>query len=327
MSNPYRIEGPALISFSMGRTSARLLWEILNAHDGSLPADVHVVCLNTGDEDEKSLRFYHECMTRWGALIHLVEFRDNEAGYEVVGLNSASRSGEPFDALIARKRTETSPLGYVPNRGAPYCSTELKARTARDWARGELGWTSGWKVVLGLRYDEKDRVDGAHNRNKSGKDPWVNVTPLYDAKVVTRGVNRFWFGKDRIDLTIPQHLLPQGFDLGLWGFEGNCVFCWKKSLAKRRRLIRLALDRGDTAQLQRWIARERRTGTTFDLKWSMEEICRSVLEEPDFLDLMGELPEDDEGEECGFTCALPDAAIIERGSGIALNRGCGRRAA
>lgn len=308
--NPFFLTGPALISFSAGRSSAEMLRRILDAHEGQLPQDVHVVFDNTGDEDERTLRFAHECAARWGQHIHWIEYRDDERGYEVVSYNSASRNGEPFDALIARKATEESPVGYVPNRGAPYCSIELKARTTRDWAYGELGWRGvRWNVALGLRHDEQPRVMGAIGRNLSGKDPWRNVMPLDAAKVSKRDIIRSWFGGDRIDLTIPPENLPRGFDLGLLDEEGNCVFCWKKSLTKRRRLIRRAIDRGDTAQLLRWIARERRTGTTFDLKWSMEEIMRSVIDEPTFLDLLGEIPEgfDDPTEECGFTCFTADA--------------------
>jgi hypothetical protein len=37
MSNPYLINGPALVSFSGGKTSAFMMHEILRAHGGTLP--------------------------------------------------------------------------------------------------------------------------------------------------------------------------------------------------------------------------------------------------------------------------------------------------
>ena len=46
--NPYLIHGPALISFSGGRTSGYMLKKILDAHSGLLPDDVHVTFANTG---------------------------------------------------------------------------------------------------------------------------------------------------------------------------------------------------------------------------------------------------------------------------------------
>lgn len=62
--NPYRITGPALISFSGGRTSAFMVWNILQAHGGTLPDDVVVAFANTGKEREETLRFVHECGSR-----------------------------------------------------------------------------------------------------------------------------------------------------------------------------------------------------------------------------------------------------------------------
>ena len=50
MADPYLITGPALISFSGGRTSAYMLKMILDAHGGTLPDDVHVCFANTGKE-------------------------------------------------------------------------------------------------------------------------------------------------------------------------------------------------------------------------------------------------------------------------------------
>src|SRR5580704_16732204 len=102
--NPYLINGPALISFSGGRTSAYMLHEILSAHGGKLPDDVHVCFANTGKEREETLRFVHECSVRWGVHVNWIEYRDNAEGFEVVGYNSASRNGEPFQAIIDKKK-------------------------------------------------------------------------------------------------------------------------------------------------------------------------------------------------------------------------------
>jgi hypothetical protein len=95
--NPYLIKGPALISFSGGRTSAYMLKMILDAHGGTLPDDVHVCFANTGKEREETLRFVHECASRWNVRVRWLEFATDlrsvgAAGrFEEVGYNSASR--------------------------------------------------------------------------------------------------------------------------------------------------------------------------------------------------------------------------------------------
>ncbi|MEI7608264.1 MAG: hypothetical protein WCJ64_12885 [Rhodospirillaceae bacterium] len=63
--DPYRIAGPALVSFSGGRTSAFMLKHILDAHGGVLPADVRVCFANTGREMLETLNFVEECSRRW----------------------------------------------------------------------------------------------------------------------------------------------------------------------------------------------------------------------------------------------------------------------
>ena len=48
--NPYFLKNPSLISFSGGRTSGYMLYQILKAHNGKLPDDVFVVFAKTGKE-------------------------------------------------------------------------------------------------------------------------------------------------------------------------------------------------------------------------------------------------------------------------------------
>ena len=60
MSNPYEINEPTCISFSGGRTSAYMLYKVLEAHDMSLPSDAIVCFANTGKEDEATLKFVHD---------------------------------------------------------------------------------------------------------------------------------------------------------------------------------------------------------------------------------------------------------------------------
>lgn len=291
MSNPYLIEGPALISFSGGRTSGYMLWHILNAYDGKLPEDVHVCFANTGKEREETLRFVHECGTRWGVRIRWLERRRRkrgdpfEGGFTEVGYNSASRNGEPFSELIRQKQ-------YLPNSQMRYCTQELKIRVMRDFMKAQ-GWKT-WTNAIGLRGDEMARVFRAIARNESGKDPFRVVMPMATqaaGMVRQADVQGFW--------------REQSFDLGLHSADGNCDLCFLKARQSRARRIRQDPNSADW-----WIEQERiakcsvkingEANARFDADESVEQLRRSVMAQPT-LDLG--TPEDDEFDaECGLWC-------------------------
>ncbi|THF55938.1 adenine nucleotide alpha hydrolase family protein [Pseudothauera rhizosphaerae] len=60
MADPCRVEGPAVISFSGGRTSGMMLRKILDSHGGQLPNDVRVLFANTGKEAPETLDLPHK---------------------------------------------------------------------------------------------------------------------------------------------------------------------------------------------------------------------------------------------------------------------------
>jgi len=60
MADPFRIDGPALISFSGGRTSAYMLRRIIDAWDGSFGGRACDLCQH-GKEREETLAFVAEC--------------------------------------------------------------------------------------------------------------------------------------------------------------------------------------------------------------------------------------------------------------------------
>ncbi len=221
----YQVEGPALISFSGGRSSAYMLHEILRAHDGVLPPDVHVVFANTGKEAEETLRFVHECGARWGVRVRWLEWVDREGRqtaasdrFVEVGLNSAARRGEPLKALFRRK-------GYLPNAVTRFCTADAKIDTMKQFMLS-LGYEK-WINVVGLRFDEGHRILKQANRNRLGKERWRSIWPLAKAEITKPDVTRFWLG-DNADPRHLTHPLPQGFDLGLRDYEGNCDGCFLK---------------------------------------------------------------------------------------------------
>ena len=233
-ASPYQIYGPALISFSGGRTSGFMLKQILDAHGGALPENVRAVFANTGKEMPETLDFVRECGDQWRVPIAWVEYRiadDGRSTFDVVNHNSASRNGEPYKALIDKK-------GYLPNPVTRFCTIELKIRVMRDFARS-LGWDH-WTNIIGLRADEPARV--AKTRARSGVERWENSVPLADAGVSSSDVSKFW-ARQPFDLRLPN--INGSTPLG------NCDLCFLKGAATIAGIIR---ERPDLARW--WIEAE-----------------------------------------------------------------------
>lgn len=270
-TNPYRIERPALISFSGGRTSGYMLWHILDAYDGTLPDDVHVCFANTGKEREETLRFVHECGSRWGVRVRWLEWRSRlksvpvEQRFEEVGFNSASRDGEPLSALIASKKT-------TPNAVRRFCTEHTKLQVLSDFMEAQ-GY-SHWNNIVGLRYDEMRRVAKRDAGNDDPDRRWTTAIPLARAKVTKRDVWTFWLGRnaDPKRLTEP---LPQGFDLGLYPYEGNCDGCFLKG----REILKWQ-ERERPGYLDWWSAQEDAVGGTFVTEFSYADLKRDVERQP-----------------------------------------------
>lgn len=224
-ASPFRITGPAVISFSGGRTSAYMLWRILKAHGGALPNDVLVCFANTGREMPATLDFVRDCSAAWNVPIRWIEFRQRRAdGFEEVSHNSASRAGEPFAALLAQQSA-------LPNPVQRSCTQELKIRTIKRFILAERGWQR-WTNVVGLRADEPGRVFRA---TRPSRDRWIVACPLHEAGVTEPQVLAFWS--------------EQPFDLRLRGkHEGNCDGCFLKARSTITRMIE------DHPERMRWWA-------------------------------------------------------------------------
>jgi 3'-phosphoadenosine 5'-phosphosulfate sulfotransferase (PAPS reductase)/FAD synthetase len=230
VSNPFLVTGPAVISFSGGRTSVYMLWRVLQAHGGTLPEGVIVCFANTGREMPATLRFVQDCGEHWGVSIHWLEYRrDAETGRvfaEEVGPNSASRDGEPFAAMLQGK-------GFMPSPVQRFCTTELKVRTIRRWCVQNYGKAITWTQVVGLRADEPRRVERIMDparQKKAGKESRNVVVPLAVAGITKDDVLAFW--------------QQQPFDLGLRGsWEGNCDGCFLKRRSFITRLWQDAPER------------------------------------------------------------------------------------
>lgn len=218
MSDPFKIDGPTCISFSGGRTSAYMLWRVLQANSG-LPAEASVCFANTGKEEEATLEFVRECSERWSVPIVWLEYLDS-AGVGVVDFYSASRNGEPYEAVIAQRG------GYLPNRVARYCSSELKTRTMHRYLRS-IGWME-WDTFIGIRSDEPRRVAKFRsNPHPETKSEEVHM-PLVSVGIGAADVGQFW-REQPFDLRLPNN---NGKTM-----HGNCDLCFLKPAAQVLSLI------------------------------------------------------------------------------------------
>lgn len=201
-----------LVSFSGGETSAYMAqWLWANKRD---KFDMVFVFANTGQENEETLLFSQRCSEYFGFPIYWLEgVYSKELGVgvkaKVVDFDTADRDGAVFEQFIS--------VYGIPNQANPQCSKELKANVIKSFARNYLGW-SKYYTAIGIREDEVDRVND-NARKLRILYPLIsrNMRPMTKQKI------NFWWSQ-------------QPFRLNLKGYEGNCKWCWKKSLPKLRKI-------------------------------------------------------------------------------------------
>lgn len=269
MASPYLLpDGNVQIAFSGGRTSAYLLHQILEAN-GDIPDRAKVAFQNTGREMPQTLDFVQEVGERWGVTIVWLEYRAEAPFFEIVNHNSASRDGEPFEALIRKKK-------YLPNQQARFCTQELKVRVGKHYLLS-IGWEH-WTNCVGIRADEPHRL----NKPKP-KERWTVWTPLADAGVGRHHITAFW-GRQPFDLRLPN---VKG---NCW--LGNCDGCFLKSEANIAAFTRDFPDRAAW-----WERQEVDTGGTFSKRYSRTEMRRYMERQGDWaLSTEGALCQKSDGE-------------------------------
>lgn len=209
-----------IISFSGGRTSAMMLKMFLDANGGKLPDHVKVVFCNTGKERLETLDFVNECSIRWNVPIVWLEYwaaPKAKDRWKVVTYETASRNGEPFEALIRMKK-------YLPNPAKRFCTIELKIRCTKRYAQAELGWKY-WDVAVGFRADEPSRVAKLSLPNR---EPFERFAPLATVGITAKDVGNFWKAQD-FDLRLP--------NMNGKTMHGNCDLCFLKGAQTTLRLI------------------------------------------------------------------------------------------
>lgn len=200
------------ISFSGGETSAFMAqWLLANkAHEYD---EIVTLFANTGQENEETLRFVQQCDEAFGLNVVWVEavVQEGRVGtrHRVVDFDSASRHGDPFESVIKKYG--------IPNQAYPHCTRELKLAPMLSYI-ASLGWEKGsYETAVGIRADEIDRIAADANQRRL-------IYPLIsDIEMTKPRINAWW--------------QKQPFRLQLKGYQGNCKWCWKKSLRKHLTLL------------------------------------------------------------------------------------------
>jgi 3'-phosphoadenosine 5'-phosphosulfate sulfotransferase (PAPS reductase)/FAD synthetase len=227
--DPFKIDGPTCISFSGGRTSAYMLWRVLQANSG-IPDEAIITFANTGKEALATLDFIRDCAANWSVPIVWLEFMSRAAdGFAVVDHESASRKGEPFDRLIEQKQR-------LPNVVQRACTEELKVKTI-DRYLTSIGAADA-ETMVGVRADEPHRIPRLRARNR--------VLPLVDAFIGKRDVHSFWRAQT-FDLDLP-------YEEG----HGNCDLCFLKTPGQIMARIKEVPQRAVW-----WATKERDVGARF----------------------------------------------------------------
>jgi len=232
--NQFLIQGPAIISFSGGRTSGYMLRQVLDAHGGTLPEDVKVVFCNTGREHPATYDFVDQVSRSWNCSVVWVEWVPEKPFVKVVDSTTADRDGSVFARLIEKRK-------YLPNPITRFCTSEMKVLAVRRYATSVLGWDA-WTTAVGIRADEPRRVAKIRDHGDE-----IKVCPLARAGVTVDDVNGFWKSAP-FDLAF-----PSGDNSA-----GNCFGCFLKS---RKTLERLIAQ--DPERMAWWIAMEDKIGAKF----------------------------------------------------------------
>lgn len=199
-----------LVSFSGGRSSAYMMKRLWI--DYRHIYNMQFVFANTGQENEKTLIFVDRCSQEWGIPITWVEAfvhmkKRVATTFKIVTFETASRKGEPFEEVIKKYG--------ISNKSYPHCTRELKMAPIHTFIKS-TGWTNYW-TAIGIRADEPKRVrkdaEAAHMLY-----PMVGMFPTTKPEIMD-----FWE--------------DQTFDLGLLEHQGNCTWCWKKSIKKLTRIF------------------------------------------------------------------------------------------
>lgn len=242
-----------VVSFSGGRTSAYLLYNLL-LH---IPRENLIVNFaNTGREDPRTLDFVRDVQKDLSIPINWLEFQYHPTEktrngkpapyHRVVSYETASRNGEPLKEYIEHTK-------YIPNQQHRICTVTTKIEVQNSFCKS-LGLTNDNMIrYIGIRYDEPKRW--SKNVNQFNEFGDAIAYPLVDWGTTKKDVLEFW--------------AKASFDLQLNEPFGNCDLCFLKSTKKR---IAVLKERPEIAKW--WSELEEKVGMNWDREYSVKQLYK-----------------------------------------------------
>ena len=217
-----------IVEFSGGESSAYMTYQLLKLYREQYEM---VVCFaNTGQENEATLEFVRNCDERFGFntiwLESVFAGKNKPTTFKQVTFETATRNGDLFEAMCAKYG--------LPNVNYKHCTRELKLHPIHAYAKS-LGWKRGeYKTAIGIRVDEPRRYKKEINKTSElfseialpeKKECWQKVIhPMVSLFPITKPEIKDWWAE-------------QDFQLGLEEHQGNCKWCFKKSMKKHMQLL------------------------------------------------------------------------------------------
>lgn len=169
---------------------------------------------NTGMETPETIEFLKSAPF---PLI-VLQYKSEKPFFTIETLDSMNKTGEPFKQLVRKRKA-------IPNKTQRFCTQEMKIKTLRRYMRSQK--IKVWTNFLGIRADEKDRIEKIKAGYKKQSDKTVRVScsfPLANMGITAKDIGDFW-KKQNWNLDLP--MLPSGKTIC-----GNCVGCFHKSEAE-----------------------------------------------------------------------------------------------
>ena len=224
-----------LVTFSGGKSSAFLS---IFAKEKYKNDNLLFLFANTSKENIETLEFVNNVSNHYNIPTIWIEADVNfEKGkgtnYKVVNYDNCSKNGEVFENVIKKYG--------LPSKLFRHCTRELKEVIIHKYAKDYFG-NNDYYTLMGIRADEKHRIS---NKNKY-------IYLLNELNIDKSFIDKWWSS--------------QPIQLNLKDYQGNCDFCFLKSMRKK-----LTIAKETPNKLNWWLQMENKYSSEKQLYFDMRQ--------------------------------------------------------